>query len=93
MEDFKYEHIIFVGLGMLFALIMVFGVNILFEEQNRSVHAQPIAVGLIITPSGLEDLSFNWMSYQGLLRAENELGVVGHNPRLRKDSHQCNEAY
>ncbi|HUV95025.1 MAG TPA: BMP family ABC transporter substrate-binding protein [Anaerolineae bacterium] len=34
-------------------------------------------VGLIPDQNGLDDLTFNWSSYQGLLRAEDELGIVG----------------
>lgn len=41
-----------------------------------TARAQPIAVGLV--PDGpLNDQAFNWNSYQGLRRAEEELGVAG----------------
>ncbi len=36
-----------------------------------------VSVGLIPDESGVGDMSFNWMAYQGLLRAETDLGVVG----------------
>jgi basic membrane protein A len=36
-----------------------------------------IAVGLVPDTAGLSDMAFNWLSYQGLLRAENELGIAG----------------
>jgi basic membrane protein A len=34
-------------------------------------------VGLVPDVGGVDDMSFNWSAYQGLLRAEDELGVVG----------------
>jgi basic membrane protein A len=36
-----------------------------------------IGVGLVPDTAGLTDMAFNWLSYQGLLRAESELGVTG----------------
>lgn len=36
----------------------------------------PVQVGLVLSPGGLDD-PFNWLSHQGLLRAESELGVTG----------------
>jgi len=38
----------------------------------------PMLVGLVPDETGVNNMvSLNWLSYQGLLRAENELGVVG----------------
>lgn len=37
----------------------------------------PTMIGLVTDPGGLDDLAFNWLSYQGLLRAEDELGIPG----------------
>jgi basic membrane lipoprotein Med (substrate-binding protein (PBP1-ABC) superfamily) len=44
---------------------------------DRVAHAVLIKIGLIPTESGIGDLGFNWMAYQGLLRAETDLGVEG----------------
>jgi basic membrane protein A len=41
------------------------------------VRADSVKVGLIPDVGGVDDMSFNWSAYQGLLRAESELGVVG----------------
>jgi basic membrane lipoprotein Med (substrate-binding protein (PBP1-ABC) superfamily) len=41
------------------------------------VGAVPVAVGLVTDEATLADRSWNWLSYQGLLRAETELGVAG----------------
>ena len=42
-----------------------------------SAQAAPLKVGLITQPGPLDDMSWNWDSYQGLLRAQTELGVEG----------------
>jgi basic membrane protein A and related proteins len=39
--------------------------------------APPLGIGLVPTESGVDDMSFNWMAYQGLLRAETDFGVAG----------------
>ena len=41
------------------------------------VQADPVAVGLVTDEATLADMGWNWLAYQGLLRAEAELGVVG----------------
>ncbi|MBN1483537.1 MAG: BMP family ABC transporter substrate-binding protein [Chloroflexia bacterium] len=43
----------------------------------RPAQAQTVSVGLVTDEGTLADMSFNWLSYQGLLRAEDELGVAG----------------
>lgn len=42
-----------------------------------SAHANTVFVGLVTDENTLADQGWNWTSYQGLLRAESELGVVG----------------
>ncbi len=44
---------------------------------ERVATAETYHVGLVTDIGGVDDKSFNELSYQGLLRAENELGVVG----------------
>lgn len=77
MNEIRINRLTLLGMSALLALVMALGVNILFKQQIQRGYAQSIVVGLIITPSGLEDLSFNWMAYQGLLQAEDELGITG----------------
>jgi basic membrane protein A len=36
-----------------------------------------LTVGLVPVETGVNDMGFNWLTYQGVLRAESELGVVG----------------
>jgi basic membrane lipoprotein Med (substrate-binding protein (PBP1-ABC) superfamily) len=43
----------------------------------QPVRAQPTAVGLVTDGPTEEDGGFNWLSYQGLERAQSDLGVVG----------------
>lgn len=47
------------------------------EVLPATAPAQPVQVGLVPDVAGIGDMSFNWLAYQGLLRAESELGVIG----------------
>lgn len=44
---------------------------------NKPATASTVKVGLITDTGGVHDSGFNWMAYQGLLRAEADFGVVG----------------
>ena len=46
-------------------------------QSGQWVIEYPVAVGLVLDGPTVDDMSFNWFSYQGLLRAQGELGVVG----------------
>lgn len=46
-------------------------------SPGSAAPAVPVKVGLVPTESGVDDLSFNWMAHQGLLRAQADLGVLG----------------
>jgi basic membrane lipoprotein Med (substrate-binding protein (PBP1-ABC) superfamily) len=46
-------------------------------QTGAPVMANAAAVGLVTDENGVADMSWNWLIYQGLLRAEAELGVVG----------------
>jgi basic membrane lipoprotein Med (substrate-binding protein (PBP1-ABC) superfamily) len=46
-----------------------------------SAHANTVSVGLVTDKNTLADQSWNWTSYQGLRRAESELGGVGKERR------------
>jgi basic membrane protein A len=59
------------ALAGAFAVLLVLGLQIQTRAAPRAVN-----VGLV-TDEGTLDDPFNWLSYQGLLRAEHELGVVG----------------
>jgi basic membrane protein A and related proteins len=64
----------------LFALagLLVAASAMLLLSWARDTHAQPLKVGLVYdSAAGAGDMSFNWMAYQGLLRAETDFGVVG----------------
>ncbi len=65
------------------ALILTTGV-VIAGQQNRMVdsgggeiRADSVAVGFVPNESGVTDMGINWFSYQGLLRAQSELGVAG----------------
>lgn len=68
--------IIVLGLSCLISFSAV-GFMVLGLQSIRSALAEPANVGLIIDETGMAGNTFNWLSYQGLLRAETELGVVG----------------
>ncbi len=66
------------SLGVASALA-VLAVSILFGvlQAVPPASAQTVEVGLVTDEGTLADRSFNWLSYQGLLRAEAELEIVG----------------
>jgi basic membrane protein A len=47
------------------------------DPSGGEIWAFPVAIGFVPDETGIADMGFNWFSYQGLLRAEIELGVVG----------------
>ena len=65
-------------LSVSLTLTTLLGAVLLLGLQSGSpVGAQSVASGLVTDVGGLNDLGFNWLSYQGLLRAQSELGVAG----------------
>lgn len=66
------------GLSMVGVLIaLCIQVLLVGPRVAPSAEANSISVGLVTDVGTLDDMGFNWLSYQGLLRAEDELGVVG----------------
>ena len=64
--------------GIVSGLILPLSVLLLTPLLiHNSASAQTVYVGLVTDENGLADQAWNWTSYQGLLRAENELGIVG----------------
>lgn len=63
----------------LFACVStaVVALLLLTSPAGLVASANPVGVGLIPTESGVGDLAYNWLAYQGLLRAETDFGVVG----------------
>jgi basic membrane protein A len=59
------------------ALLLVAQFVALSLSAPHRAQAATVSVGLVPDVGGIDDLSFNWSAYQGLLRAENELGVAG----------------
>jgi basic membrane lipoprotein Med (substrate-binding protein (PBP1-ABC) superfamily) len=60
-----------------FRIVITMLVLALTIFTNNPVHAVGEKIGLVTAEGGVADLSFNYMAYQGLLRAETDLGVVG----------------
>lgn len=70
------SNIWFVALSVILAIVGLFGLSCLLRPAHQPAQASSIKVGFIPDIGGLSGL-YNWTSYQGLLRAESELGVVG----------------
>ena len=61
--------------GVLAGVLMVS--NAFRIAPINQARAAPLKVGLVVTESSIDDMSWNWLSYQGFLRAEDELDVIG----------------
>jgi basic membrane protein A len=61
--------------SFIVALLLIGGV--ILSLKSISAQAAAVKVGLITNSDDLSENSFNWPAYQGLLRAEQELGVIG----------------
>jgi len=74
---------LFVRTALQVVLIAIVALAIPLAPTQASLSAapgepdQPTQVGLIPDTAGIGDMSFNWLAYQGLLRAEDQLVVVG----------------
>lgn len=60
------------SLTALLVAIVLLGLQI-----GTPAGAGSVAAGLVTDVGGVNDMGFNWLSYQGLLRAQSELGVAG----------------
>ena len=67
-----------IGFSVIAAMTVLLGLSLLLKWQPvSSVNAQTVTIGLITDIGGVNDKAFNQLSYQGLLRAQSELGIVG----------------
>ena len=65
-------------LAVPLAITALLGAVLLLGLQSGTpARAEPIGVGLVTNIGGVNSTPFDWLSYQGLLRAESELGVAG----------------
>ena len=65
-------------LGLIIGLtVLLLTILSSWSLSTDSAHANTVSVGLVTDENTLADQGWNWTSYQGLLRAESELGVVG----------------
>jgi basic membrane lipoprotein Med (substrate-binding protein (PBP1-ABC) superfamily) len=66
------------GLAAGFLLVaLVSAVVLVASASHSAASGVPVKVGLVTDDGTLADKGYNWLSYQGLLRAENELDVEG----------------
>ncbi|HET89503.1 MAG TPA: BMP family ABC transporter substrate-binding protein, partial [Chloroflexi bacterium] len=63
------------GIAILMIGLILIGVHSAQADPPQAPNT--IRAGLVTDIGTLADQSFNWFSYQGLLRAESELGVTG----------------
>jgi basic membrane protein A and related proteins len=68
---------VIIRLGLVLLLTLAIVATGVFGIKANPGKAQTYKVGLVTDTAGIGDKSFNWMAYQGLLRAEQDLGVVG----------------
>jgi basic membrane protein A len=61
---------------VLLATLAIVSLLLALRAESRAA-TESVSVGLVSNSSVVDDQSFVWMSYQGLLRAESELGVSG----------------
>jgi basic membrane protein A len=54
------------------ALALLGAFLLIFQLEVQSTQSATIPVGLVVTEAGINDASFNWGAYQGLIRAEND---------------------
>jgi basic membrane protein A len=71
----KYSKAIYLILSVLIALLAVF--SIIFSLSAIPAQAAEVKVGMVFDVPSIEGNDFLLLTYQGLLRAENELGVLG----------------
>ena len=64
------------GLSLVVTALLA-AVLLLGLQGGTPARAEPVAVGLVTQESAVNGSPFDWLSYQGLLRAESELGVAG----------------
>jgi len=72
------QHSRWAGLGGAVLLAAMAALLVLLAASTGAqAGTEEVGVGLVTDEATLVDMSLNWFSYQGLLRAESELGVVG----------------
>jgi basic membrane protein A len=85
----KHHRGLFISTSLVVAILAV--VALLSGFRAILAQASTVKVGLIVM-GNLDDMGFNWLSYQGLLRAETEFGVVGSvytSTEIITDTRQC----
>jgi basic membrane protein A len=63
--------------GAILLAAMAALVVLLAASTGAQAGSEAVGVGLVTDEATLADMGLNWFSYQGLLRAASELGVVG----------------
>jgi basic membrane protein A len=72
------QHFRWAGLGGAVLLAATAALVVLLAVSTSArAGTTAVGVGLVTDEATLADMGINWFSYQGLLRAESELGVVG----------------
>ena len=67
------------SLTLILATAALLGLIFFFKGQAPSpVRANPISVGFIPDVGGIHDQGFNQATYEGLVRAETQLGITGN---------------
>jgi basic membrane protein A len=70
----KFPWFALTAIGILITITTLLFVG---YSQTQASNLHSIKVGLIVSETGVGDLSFNWMANEGLERAETDFGVDG----------------
>ncbi len=89
----KVRPFLIIAISVFLALALTAGVVAMAHGQQTAIGFHPAsdsgastertawknlpAIGLVASEDGVADMSYNWLSWQGVLRAESELGVEG----------------
>ena len=71
----KVTRVVWICSSAALAFLAIF--TLIFGLKTISVRASSIKVGMVFDSPTYEDNDFRWQTYQGLVRAEDELGVIG----------------
>jgi basic membrane lipoprotein Med (substrate-binding protein (PBP1-ABC) superfamily) len=61
--------------GILIGLLIF--PNSILIDRTLPASAAPLKVGLVVDEKSIDDMGWNWLAYQGLLRAVSDLGIIG----------------
>ena len=71
----KFKKLVSLGLSVVVGASMLVGCSSKSTEENTTAQASDIKIGMVADLGGINDESFNQSAWEGLQRAEKDLGV------------------